>query len=220
MESNNQSRALPEKAELATGAVVSLFANGKRLGKEILERRPEHLLLGALEESWEPPFHHQTACLVQTLPDQRILFAVLRYEEGRGRGLMRQDLFRLIPGGSMYIWPGLSKMAMHEWCPLKVYDPYLPEKALLEDQAFLFALSESEASMMVHKPLPLGAFADCTFILDEEPLVMRAVLARCEDLDGGAGYRAHFMLIDPQLRSPLREYLLDEQARRLQAAVI
>ena len=57
MESNNQSRA-PEKAELAAGAVVSLFVNGKRLGKEILERRSEHLLLGALEESWAPPFHH------------------------------------------------------------------------------------------------------------------------------------------------------------------
>ncbi|MEA4969068.1 MAG: hypothetical protein VB051_00905 [Candidatus Pelethousia sp.] len=220
MESNNQNRALPEKTELSVGALVSLFVNGKRLSKEILERRAEHLLLGALEESWEVPFHHQTACLVQMLPDQRILFAVLRYEEGRGRGLGRRDLFRLIPGGSMYIWSGLNKMAMHEWCPLKVYDPYLTEEVLLEDQAFLFALSETEASMMVHKPLPLGAFADCTFVLDEKPLVMRAVLARCEDLDGGAGYRAHFMLIDPQLQPLLREFLLEEQARRLQAAVI
>ncbi len=220
MESNNQSRALPAKTELAAGAVVSLFVNGKRLEKEILERRPEHLLLGALEESWQPPFHHQTACLVQILPDERTLFAVLRYEEGRGRGLGRQDLFRLIPGGSMYIWPGLNQMAMHEWCSLKVYDPYLPEKVLLEDQAFLYALSESEASMMVHKPLPQGAFADCSFALGEKELVIRAVLARCEDLDGGAGYRAHFMLIDPQLQPLLHEFLLNEQARRLQAVVI
>lgn len=219
MEGNRQNR-IPAKDELAAGSLVSLYVNGKRHEKEILERRPDHLLLGALGDAGEPPLYQQAACLVQSLSDERTLLAVMRFEEGRGRGRGRQDLFRLIPGGYMYLWPGLNSLAMHHWVPLQVYAPHEPSQILLDDLAFLFALTETQASMMIPIPLPPGSFAECSFPLGGEQLSLRTVLTRCEDLDGGAGYRGHFMLIDQWLRPKLREFLLDEQAKRLQAAVI
>lgn len=218
MENRNRARIPPEKLELARGARVFVYMGGRCQEQQVLERRQNRILLGSLGDGRETPCYGQPACLIQGLADQRTLLVMLRFEDSKGRGLGRQDMFRLIPGTLQYIWPELNRLPMYDWSPLRVFAPFQLQEALLEDQAFLFSLSETEASLMVVKPLPVGAFADCTLPLGAEQLTARAVLARCEDLDGGACYRAHFTLIDQTLRPRLREFLLSEQARRLQAA--
>ena len=190
--------------------------NGRRIEAQILEKRRDQIILQPLSDDRDNASVGRLACLTQILPDQ-FLFAMVRHEESKGRGRERQDLFRLIPGTLLYIWPELHKLAMYAWVPLRVFAPGQPDKVLLEDEVFLFALSETEVSLIVGKRLPVGAFADCTLSLDHESLMTRVVLTRCEDLDGGAGYRTHFILIDQTLRPRLREFLFNERARRLQA---
>lgn len=220
MENNKQSPPAGEKGELAIGAEVLLYMNGRRMKKQILESTRNGLLLASLDENPERPPFFQPACLVQDRMDQRILFQLLRFEEGAGRGLQRQDRFRLGPGGPLYIWPEMYRLAMHHWSSLQVFDPYQPDKVLLDDQGLLFNLSETEAGIIVGKPLPRGAFAQCSLPLSETPVMVSAVLTRCEDLHDGTGYRARFMIIDPSLRPRLRDFLLDEQAGRLLAASV
>ncbi len=206
-----------EKAGLSPGARVIVYMNGKQIEETVFEKRQDQIVLQPLVYERNGFSVGRMACLTQMLGDQ-CLFAMLRCEERRGSGRERKDLFRIIPGTLLYIWPELHRLVMYTWTPLKVFAPYQPDKVLLEDEVFLFALSETEVSLLVGKPIPTGAFADCTLPLDGEPLTTRVVLTRCEDVDGGAGYRAHFILIDQTLRPRLREFLFNERARRLQAA--
>lgn len=218
MESKGRTPLPPEGGELAVGAQVALYMNGKRMEKQILERGRGKLLLGALGPDSEKPLYFQPACVAQTLADERILFLLLRYEGGTGKGLSRKDMFHESPGGPLYIWPELHRLAMHHWLAVRVFDIYQPERVVLEDQGFLYALSETEASIIMSKPIVQGAFAECSLPLPELKEPVKVVLTRCEDLDDGAGYRAHFTVIDPSMRPRLREFMLTERARRLQAA--
>ncbi|MEA5058897.1 MAG: hypothetical protein VB049_02500 [Candidatus Pelethousia sp.] len=217
MATRKQNQPAQEKAELVPGSKVILFMNGKRMEQQVLEKRRDQIVLSPITNSREETPSGSSACLVQEMADQRMFFVMLRHEERKGRGAVRLDCFRLVPGTNLYIWPELHKLAMYTWSPLHVFAPYRPDQTLLEDQALLFALSETEVSIMVDRHLPMGAFADCMLPLDEGMLVARAILTRCEDLDGGAGYRAHFFLIDQTLRPKLRDFLLNERVRRLQA---
>lgn len=216
MATNEQKTFVMDQNELAPGAAVSLYVNGARWKGDVLELRGNILLLSLPAGKRGTLAYGQTACLVQMLPEEQILFFMLRYVECRGRGMEMKDVFQLVPGTRMVIWPELHRLPMYSWCRLKVFTPHQPGKTLLEDQAFLFALSEGEASMMVGRPLPLGAFAECALPLADETVTAAGVLMRCENLDNGACYRAHFMLIDKTLRLRLRDFLLTERARRMQ----